>query len=174
MKAVLQPSNVNFPAHSLTPKIFANWLPESSQNHRHSHTHSKRNPHANITPEERYSRLCLFLEAQFGDNIQPLTRPKLAPKGPKPTKDADGFKLEPDDEEEEVDVEDLEAEEMERLHSVGIPVPGVKITVDKYVAKVWLETLEVECGYGVLRDRVKAVVERAVETVAPLWGQRSI
>ncbi|KAL8872512.1 MAG: hypothetical protein Q9174_001869 [Haloplaca sp. 1 TL-2023] len=147
---------------------------QSSQNHRHSHTHSKRNPHANITPEERYSRLCLFLEAQFGDNIQPLTRPKLAPKAPKPTEDANGFKLEPDDEEEEVDIEDLEAEEMERLHSVGIPVPGVQITVDKYVAKVWLETLEVECGYGVLRDRVKAVVERAVETVAPLWGQRSI
>lgn len=72
--------------------------------------------------------------------------------------------------EAEAERADLEAEELERLHSIGIPVPGVEITVDKHVAKVWLETLEVECLYGVLRDRVKAVVERAVETVAPLWG----
>lgn len=76
-------------------------------------------------------------------------------------------------EDEEADLLDYEAEEVERLHSIGIPVPGVEIKVDKHVAKVWLETLEVECSYGVLRDRVKAVVERAVETVAPLWGQRN-
>ncbi len=71
----------------------------------------------------------------------------------------------------EEDLSDLEAEEMERLLAAGIPVPGIEIQVDKHVAKVWLETLEVECPYGVLRDRVKAVVERAVETVAPLWSQ---
>ncbi|KAL9584125.1 MAG: hypothetical protein Q9212_002311 [Teloschistes hypoglaucus] len=141
---------------------------QSSQNHQHSHSHSKRNPHANVSPEERFSRLCMFLEAQFGHNITPITRPKLAPKPPKPAFDTDGIKTEAEDDEEEVDVEDLEAEEMERLHSVGIPVPGVEIAVDKHVAKVWLETLEVECGYAILRDRVKAVVERAVETVAPL------
>ena len=82
--------------------------------------------------------------------------------------DEDGIKAEPDED----DLEDMEAEELERLHSIGIPVPGVEIHVDKHVAKVWLETLEVECGYAVLRDRVKAVVERAVETVAPLWSQR--
>lgn len=86
--------------------------------------------------------------------------------------DENGIKAEPSDEEDEDDLADLEAEEMERLHSVGIPVAGVEIRVDKHVAQVWLETLEVECPYGVLRDRVKAVVERAVETVAPLWGQR--
>ncbi|KAI4242611.1 MAG: hypothetical protein LQ352_007203 [Teloschistes flavicans] len=138
---------------------------QSSQNHhQHNHTHGKRNPHANVSPDERFSRLCMFLEAQFGHNITPITRPKLAPKPPKPAYDADGIKTDPEEEEEEVDVEDLEAEEMERLNSVGIPVPGVEIAVEKHVAKVWLETLEVECGYAILRDRVKAVVERAVET----------
>ncbi|KAL8687348.1 MAG: hypothetical protein Q9218_006454 [Villophora microphyllina] len=141
---------------------------QSSQNHHHTHTHSKRNPHANVSPEERFSRLCMFLEAQFGPNITPITRPKLAPKPPKPAFDTNGIKTEAEDEEEDIDIEDLEAEEMERLHSVGIPVPGVEIAVEKHVAKVWLETLEVECGYAILRDRVKAVVERAVETVAPL------
>lgn len=114
----------------------------------------------------------MFLEAQFGPSVTPITHPKVAPKPPKALVDENGIKAEPSDEEDEEDVADLEAEEMERLHSVGIPVPGVEIRVDKHVAKVWLETLEVECSYGVLRDRVKAVVERAVETVAPLWGQK--
>lgn len=107
----------------------------------------------------------MFLEAQFGNQIAPITHPKLAPK---PETDEDGIKSEPSDDY----LEDLEAEEMERLHSMGIPVPGVEIRVDKHIAKVWLETLEVECGYAVLRDRVKVVVERAVETVAPLWTQK--
>ena len=107
----------------------------------------------------------MFLEAQFGSQVRPITHPKLIPKK---AVDEDGIKAEP----EEEDLEDLEAEEMERLHSIGIPVPGVEIQVDKHIAKIWLETLEVECTYGVLRDRVKAVVERAVETVAPLWSQR--
>lgn len=86
-----------------------------------------------------------------------------------PAIDANGIKAEP--EEEEMEMEDLEAEEMERLHSVGIPVPGVEITVEKHVAKIWLETLEVECEFKPLKERVKAVAERAVETVAPLWGE---
>ncbi|KAI4286014.1 MAG: hypothetical protein L6R38_000241 [Xanthoria sp. 2 TBL-2021] len=144
---------------------------QSSQSHKH--THSKRNPHANVSSEERFSRLCMFLEAQFGPDINPITRPRLIPKGPKPSTDADGIKTEPEEYGAEEDLEDLEAEEMERLHSIGIPVPGVEIRVEKHVAKVWLETLEVECAWSVLRDRVKAVVERAVETVAPLWGQRN-
>lgn len=116
-------------------------------------------------PEERFSRLCMFLEAQFGNQITPITHPRLAHKA---EVDENGIKAEL----EEDYLEDLEAEELERLHSIGIPVPGVEIKVDKHIAKVWLETLEVECGYAVLRDRVKAVVERAVETVAPLWSQR--
>ncbi|KAL8754468.1 MAG: hypothetical protein Q9199_004319 [Rusavskia elegans] len=144
---------------------------QSSQSHKH--THSKRNPHANVSSEERFSRLCMFLEAQFGPDIKPITRPRLIPKGPKPSTDADGIKNEPEEDGVEEDPEDQEAEEMERLHSIGIPAPGVEIRVEQHVAKVWLETLEVECAWSVLRDRVKAVVERAVETVAPLWGQRS-
>ncbi|KAI9730273.1 MAG: endoribonuclease ysh1 [Cirrosporium novae-zelandiae] len=131
------------------------------------HTHNHRNLHANVTPEERFSRLCMFLEAQFGSSIIPIERPKLKPKE---VTNGDGIKME--EIEDGDNLEDLEAEEMERLHSLGIPVPGVEIKVDKHVAKVWLETLEVECSYGVLRDRVKAVIERAVETVAPLWGQK--
>ena len=121
----------------------------------------------------------MFLEAQFGPSIRPITRPKLAAKsgaGLKTRGDSKGLKNYPGSsasDQDEVEVEDLaelEAEELERLHSLGIPVPGLEIQVDKYTAKVWLETLEVECNYAVLRDRVKAVVERAVETVAPLWG----
>ena len=67
-------------------------------------------------------------------------------------------------------MEEMEARERARLASLGIPVPGLEIKVDKHVAKLWLEDLEVECANAVLRDRVKAVVERAVETVAPLWS----
>lgn len=154
----------------------ANALIESSKNHHHYHDHGIYNPHANVTPDERFSRLCMFLEAQFGSQITPITHPKLAPHPPTPIKDIDGIKAEPEEEagvdEAENELADLEAEELERLHSIGIPVPGVEITVDQHVAQVWLETLEVDCSYGVLRDRVKAVVERAVETVAPLWGQQ--
>ena len=159
--------------------LFSNLYAESSKNHNH-HCHNTRNPHTNITPEERFSRLCMFLEAQFGSAITPIMTPKLHIRAAKVLKssseDADIKEETLDDispEDEEADLLDYEAEEIERLHSIGIPVPGVEIKVDKHVAKVWLETLEVECQYGVLRDRVKAVVERAVETVAPLWGQRS-
>ena len=110
----------------------------------------------------------MFLEAQFGPLVTPIARPKILPKPPKPALDDEGIKNEP---EEEDDVEDVEAEEIERLHSIGIPVPGIEIKMDKHVVKVWLETLEVECASNVLKERVKAVVERAVETVAPLWGK---
>lgn len=60
--------------------------------------------------------------------------------------------------------------ELARLHKLGIPVPGVRVKVDKMEARVWLEALEVECGNRVFADRVRAVVERAVEVTAPLWG----
>ena len=161
-------------------KVEAPWLRkslESAKLHGHSHGQGTRNPHANITSEERLSRLCMFLEAQFGPSISPISKPKLAAKseaGLKTRSDSTGIKDDPgsggSDEDELEDLAELEAEEMERLHSLGIPVPGLEIKVDKYIARVWLETLEVECTYAVLRDRVKAVVERAVETVAPLWG----
>jgi cleavage and polyadenylation specificity factor subunit 3 len=70
----------------------------------------------------------------------------------------------------EDETDGLQNRELERLHALGIPVPGVEIKVDKMVAKVWLEDLEVECGNKVFGERVRAVVERAVEVVAPLWG----
>ena len=160
---------------------------QSSRSHSHSHHHHReeRNPHANVTPEERFSRLCMFLEAQFGPLVTPITTPRLTlqlsrpkPKSKSEPEDADkatnGIKAEEEDDAEtgaptEDELKDLQAEEMERLHGIGIPVPGVEVQVDKNVARVWLETLEVECSSAVLRDRVKAVVERAVETVAPLW-----
>ena len=119
----------------------------------------------------------MFLEAQFGPSIIPIAKPKLAARngaGIRTKTDSDSIKSDPgsgESQEDEVgDVAELAAEELDRLHRLGIPVPGLEIQVDKYIAKVWLETLEVECSYAVLRDRVKAVVERAVETVAPLWG----
>lgn len=56
------------------------------------------------------------------------------------------------------------------MHHLGIPVPGVEIKFDKFVAKVWLEDLDVECSNNALRARVKAVVERGVETVSGLWS----
>lgn len=113
----------------------------------------------------------MFLEAQFGPLVTPIARPKTVRKPPKPAIDGDSIKKELEEEADEDDLEDLEAEEIERLHCIGIPVPGVEIRVDKQVVQVWLETLEVECASNVLKERVKAVVERAVETVAPLWGK---
>ena len=58
---------------------------------------------------------------------------------------------------------------------MGLTVPGVEIRVDEHVARVWFEGLDVECKLDSLRMRVKTVVERAVEGVAPLvdlggWG----
>lgn len=146
---------------------------QSSKNQQHHHPTSQRNPHADVTPEERFLRLCMFLEAQFGPLVSPIKRPRVVSKLLL-TKSDEGVKQETIQEADmdEADIADLEAEEIERLHSVGIPVPGVEIKVDKNVAQIWLETLEVECSNNILRDRVKAVVDRAVETVAPLWGQR--
>lgn len=121
----------------------------------------------------------MFLESQFGTNLVPISRPKLPPQK-SPPKESTPIKPEPGDDDDEngsvdmetdeADIEELEDQELKRLHALGIPVPGIEIRVDKHVARLWLETLEVECGYGVLRDRVKVAVEKAVETVAPLWG----
>lgn len=67
----------------------------------------------------------------------------------------------------EISAEDKAA--LQRLHALGIPVPGVEIKFDRFVARVWLEDLDVECANNALRARVKAVVERGVETVSGLW-----
>ncbi|KAJ2897800.1 Endoribonuclease YSH1 [Zalerion maritima] len=167
---------------------------------KHSHSHPspssefalpERNPHAHLSPSERLERLFLFLEAQFGvDALRPVADPKLPPPPPKPAKDSKKKPFEAKNEidsddasmslsssESEssiVDSEEARAErrrqELARLHSLGIPVPAVEIKVDKMVAVVWLEDLEVESSSKVFADRVRAVVERAVEVTAPLWG----
>ncbi|PQE16863.1 hypothetical protein CJF30_00003576 [Rutstroemia sp. NJR-2017a BBW] len=125
---------------------------QSSSKHTHSHTHTQtRNLHANLSPTERLERLFMFLEAQFGsDNLTPIAEPRNSS-----APDAD---------------EEYKKNELERLHKIGIPVPGVEIRVDKMMARVWLEDLEVECANRVLGERVRAVVERAAEVTAPLWG----
>ncbi|KAK3944557.1 beta-lactamase-like protein [Diplogelasinospora grovesii] len=86
--------------------------------------------------------------------------------------DEDESMDESDNEEEqrEKQLEQRKHAELARLHRLGIPVPGVAIKVDKMEAQVWLEHLEVECKNKVFADRVRAVVERAVEVTAPLWG----
>lgn len=125
-----------------------------------------RNPHADVSPAERLERLFLFLEAQFGsDALNPIEIPKLPKLLPVDSEEAGA-----DVKDEEDETREAEKIELERLHKAGIPVPGVEIRVDKMVAKVWLENLEVECANRVFGDRVRAVVERAVEIVAPLWG----
>jgi cleavage and polyadenylation specificity factor subunit 3 len=118
----------------------------------------------------------MFLEAQFGaDNISPIALPKLAGKEPlapelSSTMKDDGAADGEGSKDEDDELEALQKQEIERLHQIGIPVPGVEIKVDKMVAKVWLEDLDVECANRVFGDRVRAVVERAVEVSAPLWA----
>lgn len=162
----------------------------SAQKHSHSHDHGHtdlppRNPHANLTPEERLERLFMFLEAQFGaDNVAPIEEPKLPPipkDTPKKKELTDGAGRDApmedvadgegqEEAEEEKELEARKMAELERLHRLGIPVPGVAIKVDKMAAKVWLEDLDVECGHKAFADRVRSVVDRAVEVTAPLWA----
>lgn len=121
--------------------------------------------------------MLMMLEAQFGSDITTIEKPRLTLKSdqgqngtaetePKP-KDEDSDDGEMDEEQ----ISNAEAAELARLRALGIPFPGVEIKIDKYVARVWLEDLEVECSYPVLRDRVRVVVERAVETVASMWAE---
>jgi cleavage and polyadenylation specificity factor subunit 3 len=154
--------------------------------HAHSHSHSHTplpdtNPHSHLSAEDRLERLMWFLEAQFGaDNVSPIPTPKLAAlPTPAPSDDDDDdadAAAESMDVDKEVDdapqgsQEERETKEIERLHKLGIPVPGVKVSVDKMSASIWLEDLEVESNNKVFADRVRAVVERAVEVTAPLWG----
>jgi cleavage and polyadenylation specificity factor subunit 3 len=137
----------------------------SSKQHSHSHeppVTNGTNPHAQPSAEDRLERLFWFLEAQFGaDNVSPVETPRLPAESDGPGDDA----MAVDDQ-----VEDRAKKELERLHKIGIPVPGVSIKVDKMQATVWLEDLEVECTNKVFADRVRAVVERGVEVTAPLWG----
>ncbi|KAH8892064.1 endoribonuclease YSH1 [Thozetella sp. PMI_491] len=156
---------------------------------KHSHSQSpdvftlpQRNLHARLTPEERLERLFMFLEAQFGaDNVAPIENPKLPSSIKAPEKLHGGterlkeenasdtsMEVSEDDEQGGKALEARQQRELARLHKLGIPVPGVSIKVDKMEAKIWLEDLEVECNSRVFSDRVRSVVERAVEVIAPL------
>ncbi|KAJ6118107.1 Pre-mRNA 3'-end-processing endonuclease polyadenylation factor C-term [Penicillium samsonianum] len=149
---------------------------QSAKNKHHHHHHgeddmeipSLPNPHSHSGPQERLARMLMMLEAQFGgDNIGPIERPRVP---------AD-LALGPQEDGEEMNEEriaDIEAAELDRLITMGVPVPGIEIRVDKHIARVWLEDLEVECANAVLRDRIRVVVERAIETVAGLWAESSI
>ncbi|KAE8367287.1 beta-lactamase-like protein [Aspergillus caelatus] len=161
----------------------------AKQKHHHHHHHDTLelpNPHSQLGPEERFARLLMMLEAQFGSDISPIERPRLpttqltngAAKNEASAQMSAAEQTPKEEEEEEDDDDDdderlaeLEAAELARLHSLGIPVPGIEIRVDKHVARVWLEDLEVECANAVMRDRVRVVIERAVETVASMWAE---
>jgi cleavage and polyadenylation specificity factor subunit 3 len=155
-----------------------------------THRFKKPHPHRTTDPSTRLARLFLFLEAQFGEEaVRPITLPRnsttTATANGTPAANPDSMDTStPDDakSQEPFSVaalpppiapdDQLSAEdkaELKRLHNLGIPVPGVEIKFDKWVAKVWLEDLDVECANNALRARVKAVVERGVETVSGLW-----
>ncbi|POS85954.1 Metallo-hydrolase/oxidoreductase [Erysiphe pulchra] len=146
----------------------------SSRKHSHSHELPPRHPHANLSPTERLERLFMFLEAQFGiENVVPISVPKLSSRLITSSYSSKSEDCEDEVSHAESEQRNAEKSEIERLHKIGIPVPGVEIRVDKNVAKVWLEDLEVECTSRVLLERVKGVVERAVEVTAPLWAYKS-
>lgn len=122
----------------------------------------------------------MFLEAQFGaDNVSPIAEPRLDEEGEDEITtdeadatangDDDNKKANDDDERKKADKEERIRVELERLHAAGIPVPGVFVKVDNMEAKVWLDDLEIECANRMFADRVRVVVERAVEVTAPLW-----
>lgn len=161
----------------------------SGQNHDHNHVHeydafgdspvidkqenglekelgARTNPHAKVSPDEKLNRLFMFLEAQFGEEaITPIATPKLHVDNSAAANGEAGD----DAMEDDVAKSKAEAAELARLHELGIPVPGLEIKVGKNMAKVWLEKLDVECPNKTLGERVKAVVERAVATLAPVW-----
>ncbi|KAF1844278.1 endoribonuclease YSH1 [Cucurbitaria berberidis CBS 394.84] len=160
---------------------------QSSKQHSHSHadqseksearlTHRFKQPHPHRTmdPSTRLARLFLFLEAQFGeDAVRPITLPRNSTShandtnGTLPTPDA---AKSPVSKVSEDSLSPADKQELKRLHNLGIPVPGIEIKFDRWQAKVWLEDLDVECSNNALRARVKAVVERGVETVSGLWS----
>lgn len=128
----------------------------------------------------------MMLESQFGSDIAPIERPRLPSDLPtngalksgrstpaiiKPDPDAAEQTPEEENADEDDRTAELEAAELARLRALGIPFPGVEIKADKHVARVWLEDLEVECANPVIKDRVRVVVERAVETVAGMWTE---
>lgn len=106
----------------------------------------------------------MYLEAQFGSNVSPLSHPRTNPS-PSATAGAGS-----ENADTKTEFQPDEKAELARLHALGIPVPGIEIRVDNKLARVWLEDLDVECADRILRERVKAVVERGVECTAGLWA----
>ncbi|PSN74216.1 hypothetical protein BS50DRAFT_567082 [Corynespora cassiicola Philippines] len=169
---------------------------QSSKQHSHSHvpkpdaevalSHRFKQPHPHRTadPSTRLSRLFLFLEAQFGaEAVSPITLPRnstsaaaadsadgTAPSSTSTSSPSDPISVAAGSVTTPDELSPADKAELKRLHSLGIPVPGIEIKFDRYEAKVWLEDLDVECTNNALKARVKAVVERGVETVSGLWA----
>lgn len=128
----------------------------------------------NVTPIEDFSLLPLSLPSSpSSSSSTAVTQKSLPPPNVNPGVEsgADGA----DDREKEETKEEMIEAARRRLEKMGLTVPGVEIRVDEHVARVWFEGLDVECKLDSLRMRVKTVVERAVEGVAPLvdlggWG----
>ncbi|KAH8699171.1 putative cleavage and polyadenylation specifity factor, 73 kDa subunit [Talaromyces proteolyticus] len=148
---------------------------QSCKHKHHDHDHDDnliQQTHKNLRAQERFAQLLMVLEAQFGEAVAPIERPRINMN--KPAAEASGELATAEGDEEKLSEEELaqaEAAELSRLHALGIPFPGVEIKVDHHVAHVYLEDLEVECANAILRDRVRVVLERAVETVASMWTE---
>lgn len=150
-----------------------------------SHRFKSPHPHRTADPSTRLARLFLILENQFGaDAITPLSLPRtssslppLAAPTSAPAANGNGSAMEITEPYSVAaapsvtpTVSPEDKAELRRLHNLGIPVPGIEIKFDKYAARVWLEDLEVECAHKTLKARIKAVVDRGVETVSGLWA----
>ncbi|KAF3031796.1 endoribonuclease ysh1 [Didymella heteroderae] len=129
---------------------------QSSRQHSHSHAHpekpkeAKHHPHATSDPSTRLARLMLFLEAQFGEEaVSPIPYPRSSALNPSNATNGiepantDGGGMD-EGSANEISAEDKAA--LQRLHSLGIPVPGIEIKFDRFVArlpegsnKVWLQ-----------------------------------
>ncbi|KAF2247146.1 hypothetical protein BU26DRAFT_520408 [Trematosphaeria pertusa] len=163
--------------HSHTPP------PKLDADTKFAHRFKQPHPHRTPDPSTRLARLFLFLEAQFGEDavnpiqyprnsssLSPLSAAGTSPSPPTNNAPSDTFSVATAPSVDDVKLSPTDKAELKRLHNLGIPVPGIEIKFDKHAARVWLENLEVECASGPLKARVKAVVERAVETVSGLWA----
>jgi cleavage and polyadenylation specificity factor subunit 3 len=131
--------------------------------------------HANASAQQRLDRLYLFLEAQFGaDALTPIVEPRgearAAAAAAAEAVEAAEAAVEAPAVEAAAAAADESARELQRLQRLGIPVPGIEIRVERLAARVWLEDLAVESASRAFGERVRAVLERAVEVVAPLWA----
>ncbi|RPB20469.1 Metallo-hydrolase/oxidoreductase [Terfezia boudieri ATCC MYA-4762] len=140
--------------------------------------------HAHISPQTRLERILHSLEEQFGDCVTPIEDLTLLPPSYLPSTntktitDGEDVKKEEDGDEMDTKTREIAIEAArKRLAKLGLTCPGVEVRVDEHVAKVWFEGLDVECKLDSLRMRLKTLVERAVEGVAPLvdlgWGNGS-